>query len=51
MILSPSHLSSLSLQQPLDLTYICLEKANKTSDQDNTLVLCHEAPQSISQRV
>jgi hypothetical protein len=45
----PPHLNSLSLQQALELTYIFLENASKTNDQDIALVLCHEAEVTISQ--
>lgn len=48
-IVTPSHLSALSLQQALELGNIFLENAYKTADRDIALVLCHEAEVALSQ--
>ncbi|KAG0227431.1 hypothetical protein BGX31_007005 [Mortierella sp. GBA43] len=45
----PSHLSSLSLQQALELTNVYLENAYRTKDLDVALVLCHEAEAALTQ--
>ncbi|KAG0208502.1 hypothetical protein BGX31_002316, partial [Mortierella sp. GBA43] len=45
----PSHLSSLSLQQALELTNVYLENAYRIKDHDVALVLCHEAEAALSQ--
>lgn len=48
-IVTPSHLSALSLQQALELSNIYLENAYKTTDRNIALVLCHEAEVALSQ--
>jgi hypothetical protein len=45
----PSHLSTLSLKQALELSNIYLENAYRTTDNDIALVLCHEAEVALSQ--
>jgi hypothetical protein len=45
----PSHLSTLSLKQALELSNLYLENAYKTGDHDIVLVLCHEAEAALSQ--
>jgi hypothetical protein len=48
-IVTPSHLSVLSLQQALELSNIYLENAYRATDRKITLVLCHEAEVALSQ--
>jgi len=48
-IVTPSHLSALSLQQALELSNIYLENAYRTSDRNIALVLCREAEVALSQ--
>ncbi|KAG0234728.1 hypothetical protein BGX31_004467 [Mortierella sp. GBA43] len=45
----PSNLSSLSLQQALELTNIYLENAYKTKDHNVSLALCHDAEVALAQ--
>ncbi|KAF9354086.1 hypothetical protein BGX34_011228 [Mortierella sp. NVP85] len=45
----PSHLSTLSIKQALELSSLYLENAYKAVDHDIALVLCHEAEAALSQ--
>ncbi|KAG0211331.1 hypothetical protein BGX31_001697, partial [Mortierella sp. GBA43] len=45
----PSHLSTLSLQQALELTHVYLENAYRTKDPDVAMVLCRDAEIALSQ--
>ncbi|KAG0212619.1 hypothetical protein BGX31_001444, partial [Mortierella sp. GBA43] len=45
----PSHLSTLSLQQALELTNVYLENAYRTKDPEVGMVLCRDAETALSQ--
>ncbi|KAG0220787.1 hypothetical protein BGX31_010530, partial [Mortierella sp. GBA43] len=45
----PSYISTLSLQQALELTNVYLENAYRVNDPDIALVLCHDAEVALSQ--